>query len=310
MNMQTPTITLDRAAWLEQRRTGIGGSDAAAVLGLSKWHSPLSLWLDKTGQAAENTDNEDEKRWGTILEPVIKQVYSEKTGRTIVQPGFYRHPEHHYMVANVDGISPADNRLIEIKTARTGEGWGEEGSDQVPDEYLIQTQHYMAVLRLRVADIAVLIGGSDFRIYTVHADDELHQILVDAERQFWQSVVDLTPPAPQSYADAQALYRKSIDKSIVVNEPTLEAAAQLRLVKAEKKALEAEEDRLKGVIAAYMGEHDTLIAPNGEKLVTWKVGAPPKRLDTKALAAAHPDIAAQFTKEGEASRRFLLKGER
>lgn len=304
-------IPLSRADWLEQRRTGIGGSDAAAVIGISKWRTPLSVWLDKTGQAPDSTETEPMK-WGTLLEPVIRQEYANRTGREVMAPGFRRHPLHGFMVANVDGVAPQDARLIEVKTARSGDGWGEPGSDQVPEEYLIQVQHYMAVLDLPVADIAVLIGGSDFRIYTVPADKELQAMLVDAEAQFWRTVEAGIPPAPVSYADAQALYGRYArkDSTVTASQDVLDAVAALRRTKDKIAALEADEEAAKAVIMTAMGEHDTLIDAAGKPLATWRMASPAKRLDGKALSAAHPDIYAAFLREGEASRRFLLKGEK
>lgn len=300
---------IDREAWLEQRRTGIGGSDAAAVLGMSKWRTPLSVWLDKTGQAIDAGETEP-MRWGTLLEPVIRQEYSNRTGRAVMAPGFLRHPRHGFMVANVDGVT-ADQRLVEIKTARTAEAWGEPGSDQVPDDYLIQVQHYLAVLEFSVADIAVLIGGSDFRIYTVEADPELQEIMIGSEAAFWQSVVDHVPPAPMSFADAQALYGRHATKDsvAVASQEVLDAIARLRRIRADQAMIQEAEEAEKAVIMAAMGGNDTLVDAAGKIVATWKLSAAPKRLDGKALAAAHPDIYSDFLRNGEPSRRFLLKGE-
>lgn len=303
------TVSIDRAAWLEQRRTGIGGSDAAAVIGISKWRTPLSVWLDKTGQAGSAEETEP-MRWGTLLEPVIRQEYAQRTGREIVMPGFLRHPQHEFMVATPDGVS-RDNRLIEIKTARSADGWGEPGSDQVPEDYLIQVQHYMAVTALPVADIAVLIGGSDFRIYTVAADAELHEMLISAEEAFWRTVLDRTPPEPVSYADAVAMYGRHArkDSPVIASKASLTAIDELKAIRADLKRLEAEEEARKAFVMAEMRDNDTLTDAAGRVLATWRLAAAAKRLDGKALAKAHPDIHAAFLKEGEASRRFLLKGE-
>lgn len=302
---------IDRENWLAQRRTGIGGSDAAAVLGISKWRTPLSVWLDKTGQADDAGESEP-MRWGTLLEPVIKQEYAERTGREVIAPGFLRHPRHEFMVANVDGLVRGEPRVVEVKTARTAEGWGEPGSDQVPEDYLIQVQHYMAVTELPVADIAVLIGGSDFRIYTVASDAELQGMIVSAEAAFWRSVMDRIAPAPVSYADAQALYgRRAVkDSAAIASQDVLTAVSHLRGIRADLDRLSAAEEAQKAIIMSAMGEHDTLIDAAGKVLATWRLSAAPKRLDAKALAAAHPDIHAAFLKEGEPSRRFLLKGEK
>ena len=298
----------DRADWLAQRRTGIGGSDAAAVMGLSKWRSPLSVWLDKTGQSVDDEESEP-MRWGTLLEPVIRQEYATRTGRTVIAPGFQRHPRHEFMVANVDGVTVEDRRLVEVKTARTADRWGEPGSDQVPEDYLIQTQHYMAVLGLSVADIAVLIGGSDFRIYTIEADTELQDMIVEAEARFWQSVIDREAPAPISYADAQAMYGRHArkDSAVFASEAVLDACDRLAFIRHQMKAFEADEEAQKAIVMAAMGEHDTLTDAAGKTLATWRLAAAPKRFDAKAFSAAHPDLYAAFLKEGEPSRRFLLK---
>lgn len=299
---------MDRNEWLAQRRTGIGGSDAAAVLGLSKWKTPLSVWLDKTGHDTTTTESEP-MRWGTLLEPVVRQEYAERSGNEVRQPDtILRHPQHPFMLANVDGVT-SSGRLVEIKTARTAEGWGVPGTDEVPEDYLIQVQHYMAVTALPVADIAVLIGGSDFRIYTVPADAELQGMMIDAEARFWSSVEMNQPPAPVSYADATAMFGRYArkDASVVASPAIMAEVSRLRGIRAEISNLEAQEEAAKAAIMAAMGEHDTLTDASGATLATWRMGAAPKRLDAKALASAHPEIHAAFIREGETSRRFLLK---
>lgn len=302
---------MDRNEWLAQRRTGIGGSDAAAVLGLSKWKTPLSVWLDKTGQNGSTPESEP-MRWGTLLEPVVRQEYAERSGNEVRQPDtILRHPAHPFMLANVDGVT-SSGRLVEIKTARTAEGWGVPGTDEVPEDYLIQVQHYMAVTALPVADIAVLIGGSDFRIYTVPSDAELQGMMIDAEARFWSSVEMNQPPAPVSYADATAMFGRSArkDASVVASPTIMAEVSRLRGIRAEISSLEAQEEATKAAIMVAMGEHDTLTDASGATLATWRMAAAPKRLDAKALAAAHPEIHAAFIREGEPSRRFLIKEER
>ena len=149
-----------RDDFLKSRATGIGGSDAAAILGLSRWKSPFQVYQEKRGEAAQTPDNAS-MRWGRYLEPVVRQAYADDTGRAVRLPdGLVRHQQHTFMIANLDGVTD-DGRVVEIKTARTSQGWGEPGSDQVPQEYLLQAQHHMAVTGLVVADVAVLIGGSD-----------------------------------------------------------------------------------------------------------------------------------------------------
>lgn len=295
------------SAWLDERRTGIGGSDVAAILGLSKWRTPYDVFRDKRGELIEQVDN-DAMRWGRNLEPVVRQEYADQTGREVLLPtGILRSERHPFMIANLDGYT-VDNRVVEIKTAKSGKDWGEPGSDQIPQAYLFQVQHYMAVTGFDVADVAVLIAGSDFRIYTVEADRELHEMLVEAEALFWRRVLDDDPPEPISFADAVSRWgRSSASGSIVADQDVEAAAVALAQATSEIKRMESIADDLKAKIMIAMGDADTLVDSSGKVIATWKLPKSTQRFDVSAFKVAHPEVYANFLKSGEASRRFLLK---
>lgn len=301
--MMTPQ---GRAAWLEDRRKGIGGSDAAAVLGLSKYKTPLQVYQEKRGELDGTPDNES-MLWGRVLEPVIRQQYAERTGRVVRVPDkILSHPRHAFMLANLDGFTD-DGRVVEIKTARFGNDWGEPGTDQVPVPYLLQVQHYMAVTGLPVADVAVLIGGSDFRIYEIPADNELQEMMIDGEHDFWRRVLEGTPPEPVSCADMQALFgRKGTNKSIDASLEVMATIDRLKDIRREAKALAEEEEAAKAIVMKAMGEADTL-QYMGKILATWKMAKTARRFNTTAFKDAHPELYAQFAMSGEQSRRFVLK---
>lgn len=297
----------DREQWLKDRQSGIGGSDAAAALGLSKWKTPYALWQEKRGEAGEQEDNES-MLWGRALEPVIRQHYAERTGRVVRVPeGILHHPQHAFMLANLDGVTD-DGRLLEVKTARSGQDWGEAGTDMVPQAYLLQVQHYMAVTALPVADVAVLISGSDFRLYEVPADPELQAMIIEGEAAFWQRVVEGVPPEPVSLSDMQARYgRASREARVVAGQEIVEAVELLRKIKAANAAGEEAENEQKAIIMGALGEADTLVDDGGNILCTWKAAKPAQRFDAKLFQVAHADLYKQFLKTGEVSRRFLLK---
>jgi len=300
-------MNFNRNEWLQERRKGIGGSDVAAILGMSKWKTPLDVYLDKTGQLADTPDNAP-MLWGRNLEPVVRQHYSDVTGRTVRVPNeILRHPEYEFMLANLDGVTN-DGRVLEVKTARTGDEWGEEGTDQVPAQYLLQVQHYMAVTGMPVADVAVLIGGQDFRLYHVEEDPELHGILIEREGEFWNHhVIAGVPPEPVTYTDMIASYgRKSVAEEVEADTNTFQAVLGLKSIKQEIARLEQEEENLKAIIFRALGSRDTLVS-NGKTLATWKESKPRQTIDSKTLQAAYPEIYRQFLKTGEPSRRFLLK---
>lgn len=295
---------MNREQFLANRRKGIGGSDAAAVLGLSKWKTAYDVFLDKTGQAEPTPDN-DAMLWGRLLEPVIRQQYADRTGREVAMPEMLTMADKPYIVANVDGL--CSDRVLEIKTARTSKDWGEEGTDEVPMQYFLQCQHYLMVTGKPVADVAVLIGSADFRIYTVEANEKLFGVMQTAYAEFWNNhVLTGTPPEAVSYADAVARFKVSNGQSI---EATPEIVAAIdALADASERVKEAEklEEDLKGKIMTFMGENETLTV-DGLTRVSWKTAKAAERFDSKAFKAAHPDLAAEFTKPGAPSRRFLVK---
>lgn len=301
----------NRQQWLEDRRKGIGGSDAAAVLGCSPWATPLDVYLDKIGEAGPQEET-DAMRFGTLLEPVIRDEYRRRTGHEVMHSSAlnFVSEEHPFMRASLDGIAKPEgktSRVLEIKTARSADGWGEEGTDEVPIQYNAQVQHYMAVTGFRTADIAVLIGGSQFRIYTVEADRELHEAMIQCEHDFWYGhVLARVPPEPVNADDVEKLFQKDNGTAIEAGEEIFAVWDDLREARARAKALDAEIEELELRIKTAMGEASEL-RHMGSVLATWKAARDSSRFDSKAFAAAHHELAAQFTKTVAGSRRFLLK---
>jgi len=300
-------MTLNKQ-WIEARRTGIGGSDSAAVLGLNPHKSPVDVWLDKTGQRNDDLDNEA-MHWGRLLENPIRQHYAATTGRNVAVPAdILRSKTVPHILANVDGLTD-DGRVLEVKTARTDKDWGEAGTDQIPQHYLLQVQHYMMVTGRNIADVAVLIGGQDYRVYTVKADAELHNLMHVHYQKFWHQVQQRLMPDPISYEDVQALYgRTSRSVSVEATPEVADALSKLRDRRIIHHSYEEEIKHLQAIIMKHMGDADTLTI-GGRDVLTWRETKPRETLDSKALKEKHPTIYAAFTKAGNPSRRFLLKGE-
>ena len=294
-----------RQAWLAERRTGIGGSDAAAAVGLSKWKTPLELWLDKRGEL--ETPESEPMKWGTLLEPVVRQEYSNVTGRTVVIPNrILRHDRVAFAIFNADGI--ADNeRLYEGKTARTGDGWGEPGSADIPQDYLLQVQHGLFVTGLSVADVAVLIGGSDFRLYEVPADPELQGLLISQEAKFWAMVQADEPPPPVNREDVRRRWRISSGVKVEADREAVELAERLAHAKAWKSAIEEVVESTAAAIEEYMGEAAELIDDAGNVLATWKNITANPRFDLERFKAEQPEVWKQYLRNPSPQRRFLLK---
>lgn len=294
------------AEQLRERRKGIGGSEASAALGLSRYKSPFQLYLEKTGEIDEYSDSPVLRR-GTRFEPVLREMYSERTGRKVEQ--FYESVQSQdvpFMFVTPDGLADED-RYLEIKTARNRHDWGEPGTDEIPQEYLIQVQHGLFVTRLLVADVFVAFSLDDIELYEVHADPELQDMIIDGERAFWNQVETRTPPELTTYEDVVKRYRRSSQKAITATKAMVDIVSVLRNEKAILKASKETEEGLKAEIMKFMGEHDTLIDSEGKPLITWKETRPRQAFNEAAFREAHPELWAQFLKPETTQRRFLVK---
>lgn len=294
-------MKLTHEQWLERRRSGIGGSDMAAVLGVSPWKTPLNVWLDKTGRAPEVPPTV-RMEIGTALEPLAAAKYEADTGRrvrrcNVLLRGADESGEPDIRIGNVDRLCMcADGsvpwtrkagvrteRALEIKTSSDLQEWGE-----VPDHYVAQAQHYMGLMpTVKVFDFPVLfIARGTFRIYTVERDDELIANMAAAARNFWEKyVVPDTPPPPVNDEDVRASYPRSEPGKVAIATEQIERLVRdLRVNALKTKDLEAEAEALRVAIQKAMGDADTLSLPDGTKLATWKTSKDTSRTDWEKVA--------------------------
>lgn len=297
----------------EERRGYLGGSDAGAVAGLNDNRSPLAVWLDKTGRGDDFAGN-PATFWGNVLEEPVARVYQDTTGHKIRRRGMIVSKDYPFMCANLDRVIVGDSRgpgVLEVKTAGAymREQWGPDGSDQVPDSYLAQVAHYLAVTGYTWARLAVLIGGQDFRVYDIPRDEELIQYLIDVERRFWNDhVLTDIPPDPASSADIAKRWPRDNGTEVVANQKITSALADLRHVRLQISELETNKQQIEDEIKSAIGDASTLVDAFGTPLATWKTQTS-KRIDIKALRLMHPDIAEKYSTETE-SRVFRLKKEK
>jgi putative phage-type endonuclease len=291
---------------MTDRRASIGASEAAAVLGLSPYKTPLDVYLEKTGDVPAPVLDSEPVYWGRALESLILQRYMADTGRALdVVQQVYRSPEHPFMTATPDAVGA--DRLVEIKTAgiRQAAQWGEPGTDAVPIQYLVQVTHQMIVTGHQLADMAVLIGGQDYRVYAVPLDRELAAAVIEREREFWSAVSARTPPAPTTLAGASLRWPRDTGATVVASPDVLEALARLKAVRERLKVDEADADALELAVKTCMAEATTLTDAAGAVLATWKSQSS-RRFDAQAFKAAHGDLYEQF-RVASASRVFRLK---
>lgn len=293
----------DRAAWLAERRRGIGGSDIAAILGLSPWRTPLDVYLDKRGELEpQPSGNEQAMYWGTVLEDVVAREFASRTGERIQRVNaMLRHPEYPWMLGNVDRaiVNPeiagqvrwrdgrlTTDKLLECKTANgfAAAAWGEPGTDQIPEYYVPQPHWYMAITGAVVCYVAVLIGGSDYRIYTVPRDDELIETMIAAGWAFWQRVLDGVAPDPQSVEDARRLWPRSrATKRVIVDTTVAAACDRINELQRQAEQIEAEQAALKLDVMRAMQDAEEADYM-GRRLATWKNNKDSTAVDWKSAA--------------------------
>jgi len=308
-NILVETEGLSHEEWLRWRKKGIGGSDVAAILGISKWVSAIDLWLDKTNQKNKPAEANEAMQWGTILEPIIRDHFAAVTGKTVMEvKAMLQHPDHPFMLADVDGVTTDDNgnpAILEIKTA--SEYKRDEWLEGVPTYYQTQVQHYLAVTGVSKAYVAVLIGGNTFRIYEVDADPEIQQMLIAVEKNFWNMVTNMIRPDIDGSDAAKDLldqiYRGGVEEEIILPEEAVEWVDAYIEASADEDSAKAKKQEASNHLKEIMGDYDKAICLGHR--ISWKP-VTSERLDTKALKEKEPDIYAKYAKPST-SRRFTLK---
>jgi len=300
------------AEQIQERKSGLFATDAAPVLGLSKYSTPVQVWLEKTGQTEPRDLSDNEAvQMGHVMEPVIARLYEDRTGLSLDHIDYgLRHKDFAFMGSHFDYKIAGKPQLVECKnfsSNRVNE-FGENGTDEVPMDVLLQCVHEAAVFNVEFIDVAVLFGGQKFCIYPLHIDDASKTKLITLEEEFWRKhVVEMTPPEPRTEEETRMLFKK--DNGQVVIAPTDIQAAVTRLsqIADSIKQMEEAQDGLKVLVQSYMGESAVLAAQDGTPLVTWKKSKDGVKFDSKMLEKAMPHIYNQFQFPTVGSRRFLLK---
>ena len=257
------TTALAPASDPEVRVTGIGGSDLARLLGMSRFGGPMHVWMEKRRLAAPLLESEP-MRWGRLLEDPIAREYAVKTGRRVVnKPDTIRVKGREHLFAHVDRFSFAKGtppRVLECKNANAFmvSDFGEPGTDQVPADYLLQCQHYLGVTGYAVADLAVLIGGQKHVVYTIPRDDELIRVAWEEADRFWRENVEGNVPPDVDGSEAWREYATSrfedAGLEIEVTDPIETLAYQHKAEAEEAKALEQRHNETTSRLLQALGD--------------------------------------------------------
>ena len=312
--------------WLDARRTGIGGSDVAAIVGVSKYAGPTTVFYDKLG-ALPDQDNAA-MEWGRRLETAVRGKFADEHPEFCVVdgPGLVAHPDRRWQLATVDGLASegphgAPFAVVEVKTGRCGsDEWGDELTDEVPLPYLCQVIWYLDVFGLDVGFLAVLLDGRDYREYQIDYDAELAGKLRGHAEAFWtRHVLPRIPPDPdglEATAEVLALQHNPVRKSEAqLDANTLGWARIYGNAHQDELAAKARKQQagnhIRAAFLAAGSPHHGLVG--GVKVASFSKSDPKPvaEFDADRFAADHPDLFAQYatTSIPEPTRRLTVSKE-
>lgn len=302
------TKNMSRQEWLKLRQTGIGGSDAGTILGINKWKSPIQLYFEKTQPELKQEIDNEYIYWGNVLEDVVAKEFTERTGKKVRKVNkMFRHPKYNFMLANIDRAVVGEKAVLECKTTSeyNKEAWKE---DEIPDSYIAQVQHYMAVTGYEKGYIAVLIGGNKFIWKEIERDEELINIIIQEEKYFWENYIlgDDIPPVDGSVATTEFMkfkYQDSVDTQAVLDENDEMIIKALNQIKEEEKELKEQKAKYENQIKNKLGENQFGISQNYQ--VSWKTQKS-SRFDRKKFKEEYPELDEQYTRTTE-SRVMRIK---
>ena len=291
------------------RSQGLGASEVAAVLGLDPYRTALDVYLEKTGQTPPFEGNRFTK-WGVRLEDDIVDEYQERHPDIVFADGTTQIGPEPWMLATPDRIVNLYHAGAALTPERwgleckcrgqyDGGSWGEDGTDEVPHAVAVQCHWGMIVTGLRRWDVAVLLGGNDYREYTLKYDGELAAELVARASAFWHGHVlpKVHPPFSGAESDHRFLlhtYPTHSDEMIVATPEINTLAAQLQLLRSSLKQVEEEKSRVEAQVKEFIGQRLGVEGAFGK--ITWTHMA---EVPVKAFVRpAHRRLTVKFAKEG------------
>lgn len=310
MRILANTSKMDKSEWLKLRMNGIGGSEAATTVNQNPYQTKFGLYLEKRGEVPGFEGNERTK-WGNKLEDIIATEFKEVNGLWVQRKNFMlQHDKHDHVIGNIDREIFCKDRgrgILEIKN--TGHFMGKEWEgNNAPAQYHLQMQHYLAITGYDFGYFATLIGGNQYHQIEVERDDEIIEILLEAETRFWEDLqAGREPELGGTDAEAEVLKRLYPEAENPEPLPLEKNAAELAQRRKEIKAqLDEQSEELKAVenqLKNMLGEYERGYIDNVE--VIWK-NITSNRVDSKRLKAEYPEIYEAVIKPSM-SRRFEIK---
>lgn len=320
----------NREQFLQDRKKALGGSDSAAVFGMSPYNTPLSLYMDKIGQHKENITPKKEAIFerGHVLEKLLRALFERNYGLKIDEAPQAEHREYSFIRGHVDGVVKSDNAIVEFKTSASNskDEWGDELTDEIPRHYLLQVHHYLLIHETcEKVYVPVFRGNNDmlqilanlvkkygvdfsllddvdisFKLYVVQKGElhaKLSQRMIDKYKEFWNEHVMLRiPPKWTCVDDIKLLFPEAKSSEVVADEKAIKAIENIKQKKVAIEVLEADIEKDKAVVCDRLKDASKLVNAEGKSLVGW-FNTSRKNFDVEALKKEYGEaMVGQFYK--------------
>ena len=292
MRILVKTAGMSREEWLRWRTKGIGGSDVSVIAGVNPFRSIFQLWLEKTGQVEPEETENDNTHFGNVLEPVVKREFSKRTGLKVrAKRALLQSEEYPFMLADLDGVI-YENGKMNLFEAKTASAYKQEIWEKgIPEEYVLQVQHYMAVTGAEKTYLAALVGGNRFYWKVVRRDEQKIAEIIALEKAFWEeNVLAGKEPVPDgSGATTDFLnekYASSNGNTILLPEEALGLCRRYEELSGQLNELQDKKDAVSNQLKNFLKNNESGVI--GEYRVTWKQVTSPtfdkKRLEKENRA--------------------------
>ncbi len=284
---------------IKKRKSYIGGTDAAAICGLSRWKTQLETWAEKTGKIKpKDLSGNLAVTLGTRLEETVAELFMEATGKKVRRCNkTLFHKEYDFIGANIDRDVVGEDAILECKTCSAWKAKEWLGED-IPSEYILQVVHYLAVTGAKYGYIAVLIGNSEFKWQMITRDDDLIRDLIKKEVYFWREFIekDVMPMSIQA-GDSDVLYSlfsvADSNKDLMLDDKANAIIERLEASTAEYRALEGDIEKYKNELKAMLGEGES--GQTDKYRLTWKLQHT-NRIDTERFKKENEELYKAYLK--------------
>ena len=280
-----------------ERRNYLGGSDAAGILGLSNWKSPLEVWAEKTSKVEhEDISEKMHIKLGNALEDFVARQFMDDTGKKVHRVNqTLVHPQYDFIRANIDRRVVGEDAILECKTA--GEFMRNEWKgEEAPPAYVAQCLHYLAVTGAKKCYLAVLIGNREFKWKEIERDEDTINTIIQREVEFWRTFVETGVMPHVTKRDNEVLgkmFAEAVNEVVPLNDDARRIVESLQGYQSDAKVVDGQIERLQNELKAMLG--DKLGGTTGDYRIWWKPQSQ-ERFDTTKFKKEHPEMVKDYLK--------------